>query len=367
MPRLFDSLALSLALAACSPAAGKIGPNGGQSRTPDRVSTVGGDVQNPGSRAEAPADEYSCKKVQNAVNKDITRCCLSIKPYLSCHDMDQAKAAEFEKENTVETSGGKIPRYARYKDTIPAEKYLSYIANTAKTAAEIAEVLTTFVNYQTIDDNSLLSAEEIITRGTGDCDNMANLFIDVLKKLGTKSGFDYQTKIIGLDTANHAVAVFKDKDGKWKSFDFKVPFYEIRDLGGGAVDLYTASEIFEKHRMDDCQFYERKRLEPVNEKATISDDIIFSEAMRSTEKDLALMVNMDYDANIDPGHFLKNDNWKKTKITRIHFLKDITVYYKYGVLLQISDTTKITIYDKDRNIVEVQLKKKTPKKTTESK
>ena len=340
MPRLSDSLALTLALTSCSPYAVKSVPY-----------------------TSAAPDGYDCKQLQNGVKSEIERCCLTINPYMSCVetgravDALQARAGGPDSYRsagpvTAIVGGHKFPSYALFKKEIPPADYLKYLANTAQSAADLAGALTAFVAYQQIADGSLLAPEEIISRGAGDCDNMSNLFVEMLGMTGKKSGYNYRAKVVGMEEANHAVAVFLDTDGKWKSFDFKSRLIDIAHLPDGGADLYSASNIFENGKGDSGHFYVRKRLAPSAGKGSSADEYIDPETMNPNGKEIALTVNINYDPAIEPDFFIRDYNWRSTGMTHIHYLNNIAAYYRNGVFLQIDTPDRLTVFDKDHNVIE---------------
>ena len=347
MPKLLDSIALSLALAACSPMAAKTGPNGQHSRTPDQISAV---VSAPASAQAKPAvpaiaDGYECKRLQNAVKNDVTRCCLTLKPYNACHEVETAKAENFAKENTVSLNGRTVPNYTQFKDGIPPSVYMNYLAGSAKNATELATVLSAFIQYQEIQDDNMLTPEEILSMGSGDCDNMSNLFVKLLETLGKKSGYDYKAKVVGLDGANHAVAIFNDTDGKWKAFDLQLPFNEMRQINGRA-DLYSASSLFDGVKgMSDRSFYERKKLGPAAGAGAKVDNFLNLETLIPSGREIAATVDLDYSPDFNPDSILNGYNWRQTEVTHIHFRKGYAIYFHSGVLSQVTEPTKITLYE----------------------
>jgi|GEM_PF-3061094 len=381
MPRLLDSIALSLALSACSPLAVKSGPNGTHARTPDQfqltvLSTPSASVAAPAVAPVPPAipDGFECKSVQNEVKKDITRCCLTIAPHKACREMGATESEKFSKDNVIDFGEKKVPNFASIKgwvsgtgaaqetgataqdNGISPEMYMKYLVQAAKNAADLAATLTAFVKYQTINDDSLLTASEIVSRGTGDCDNVANLFVELLEKLGKKQGIDYKAKVIGLDGANHAVAVFLDTDGKWKSLDFSLPFNELRQ-SDGHPDLFSASTVFEKQKGKSNKFFARKKLGATAGSGARIDHIIDPETMMPNGKELALAVGFDYSPSINPDVFLKDYNWRQMDLTHIHYQNETTAYYRKGVFFQLTDESKFTIYNEKNIVTEIQYKK----------
>ena len=353
MPRLFDSIALTLALSSCAPIGPNSGPNGRHAATPDQIRAS---ISATTAPAPAPtADGFECKSVQNAVKNDITRCCLIIAPHKACREMETSAAAEFSKKNTVEAGGGRIPNYAFFKDGIPPAMYMNYLAHAAKNATELAGALTKFVSYREIQDDNLLPPEEIISQGAGDCDNMANLFVDLLGKLGKKTGFDYKAKVIGLEDADHAVAIFLDTDGKLKALDFNLPFHELRQADG-KPDLFSASNNFETNRKAGKNFFERRKLGAAAGRGARIDQFIDAETMAPSGKDMALAVDLDYRSDINPDLFLKDYNWRQTELTHIHYKNGTTAYYRKGLFFQLTEQDKITMYNENKVATEIQYK-----------
>jgi hypothetical protein len=338
-------------------------PNGQHLRTPDQISAEvsgaaggarGAEAQAGGRNvlsatqkpaAQATPNGYECQRLQNAVKNDITRCCLVINPHKACHEMETAQAGSFAKENTTTINGRTVPNYTHFKNGIPPAAYMNYLAGLAKNATELAAALSTFVTYETIQDDNLLPAEEILSRGSGDCDNISNLFVKLLGILGTKNGHNYKAKIIGMAGANHAVAVFLDTDGKWRAFDINLPFNEMRQTNG-RVDLFSASNSFERfHSIGDRSFFERKKLGPAAGQGARVDNFLNPETLMPSGKEISAMVDLDYSPRVNPDTFLIGYDWRKAELTHIHYRKGFSAYYKNGVFYQLTEQTKITVYE----------------------
>jgi hypothetical protein len=358
MPKLLDKMALAIALTACAPACQKPALPGLDSWTkaPNQESPLAvtaplaanpanpaNSINSINSIAPVEPDGYSCETVQNAVKNAVARCCLKINPYKACHEIENDDLEHFSNYNTVNLAGRPLPNYVYFKQGIPPAIYLKYLADSSNSATDLAYALTKFIKYRDINDDKLLPPEEIIAQGAGDCDNTANLFVYLLNLLSKKTSYDYKAKVVGLDGANHAVAIFFDTDGKWKALDMALPFNEIAQ-NAGKPDLFTASSIFQQNRKVGPMFYERHQLgQSAGEGARI-DLFIDPATMMPNWRELSAVLSLDYDPRLNLDKLLSGYNWRQAKLAHLHFNGGVTAYYKQGELNQLTEQNKITFY-----------------------
>lgn len=187
-------------------------------------------------------------------------CCLIFNDKDACWE---GGLAEMSKVNVKTVNGKDIVGYDLVKGQVSAEQYKEYVVSKIDGVRGVGEFVGQMVKYKRMDDGLLYSSNDVIQFGGGDCDNLANLFKDLLQRVGEKIGHDYQCKVVAMPMANHAVAVFLDRDGQWKSFDQRMPFLTIGERGED-FDLHKASKQFGDYQSGDDEkenlFCERKKL-----------------------------------------------------------------------------------------------------------
>lgn len=337
MPKLLDSIALSIVLASCAPVGLKTGLNVNTSQ--DYKKTA---VQH--AQQHDANDGFECKNIQEDVGEGIAQCCLTIFPHKSCK--------ETARNDIAYLNGQPVPNYAVFREEIPPAAYMHYLVSRAQNARDIASVLSAFIRYGEVAEDLLFAGQEVLYQGTADCDNQANLFTELLGMLGKKIGHDYKARVIGLKQADHAVAVFFDTDGKWKSFDFNLPFNEIK-YREDRLDFSSASRSFQVDPGKKQNFFERNKLGPEAGKGARIDYFLNSGTLTYDGNEIAVSVDLDFAAGLNPNSFLKNYSWQQAESAHIHYRNGFTAYYHKGELQQISEPERI-IYFENNNIVQIQ-------------
>lgn len=120
----------------------------------------------------------------------------------------------------------------------PSQKSLSMQATEPDTPLEIYSWISGHISYHadTDSEDEFRSAEETLELGYGDCDDMAVLADDMLKKHG------YSSKVITIYTASqgHTVCVWQDSKGNYNHLSSK-NYREIQapNVRAVAADVYT--------------------------------------------------------------------------------------------------------------------------------
>lgn len=354
MPKLLDSLALSLALSAtaCGAANGVKGSLRHDELNAQKAHFV--------ATNEIMPDGYDCRPIQEKTKRNVWACCLTIAPFKDCQNMPLHEVRNFTQANTTPVNGSRVANYRPFKDYIPAETYMDYLAKMAGNAEGLAKAMSSFLHYEDVSDDRLLPAVEIMAEGGGDCDNQANLFVELLKKLGKHTGHDYKARIIGMAESKHAVAIFLDTDSVWKSFDQSLPFNQI-GTSNSPLDLLKASQEFGKSKTKEHSFFERSPLIRNAGKGARMDVYIDPNTLLPSGGELAITPEIYYQEGMSPDEFAGGNEWRKFTLTHVHFKNGVEVYYNHGVLTQVSDRGKTSFY-KNNVVIQIQYEGGSPVK-----
>lgn len=141
----------------------------------------------------------------------------------------------------VLTGCGVVSNNVKSEETVDTRS-LQTQASEAKTPLEVYSWINQNIRYQPDlnSEDEYRSAEETLALGYGDCDDMAVLADDMLKKRG------YNSKVISIytSTEGHTVCVWQDSTGKYNHLSNKT-YREIKaqDLKTVAADIYNNWQV----------------------------------------------------------------------------------------------------------------------------
>ncbi len=233
---------------------------------------------------------------------------------------------------------------------LSVEKYWEYLMENVKNAEELGIFVENIMHYETDDDDRLLSADELLAIGKGDCDNYANVMKKGLILLGKKKGHDYQPKILSSGPAKHSVLAFIDEDNVWKSFDQLVPF-NIIEKKGSTLDWQSASKIFKRATKPEDKFYERVH---VGKNGTMDISFLDPNTLKHDFTRINIRVWENYDPS-NPKEYLPEKlygpEWVKFKDIQVRY-PDTVFFYASGHLDQIDSKDSIQIYEDGKLVQE---------------